>query len=128
MRTAWGKLSRLLSPVPLPGKCCLHRHQVEERSSIQPDNWPTVVPSSTSCGCSNAPSLGRCSNTSPNQPASTTTATCDPPGKPKTSASPSSPTTSASGPTTSPDSNVDSNATTPSPPAIETGSQQSLDF
>ena len=49
----------------------------------------------------------------PTNAPSTTTATYAPPAKHATSPSPQQPTTSVSGPTPSPDSNVDSNATTP---------------
>ena len=79
----------------------------------------------TSCGYSSAQSPGRCSDTSPVNAPSTTTATYAPPAKHATSPSPQQPTTSVSGPTPSPDSNVDSNATTPSQPTTASGSTHS---
>ena len=74
------------------------------------------------CGCSNARSSAKCSDCSPGPDPSTTTVTCGPPDKPKTSPSPPSPTTSASRSSPSRASNADTNATTPSPTTTANGS------
>ncbi|MEN4447540.1 transposase [Mycobacterium sp. SM3041] len=84
-------------------------------ATTSPARPPPAGPKKRSCGCSNALSPARCSNTSPHPARSTTTATSARLVEPQTSLSPPSPTTSAYGPTTSPASNAASNATTPSP-------------
>ena len=81
----------------------------------------TAAPKKRFCDCSNEPSPAKFRLlTRPTR--STTTATCGPPGKPKTSPSRPSPLISASRSSPSRGSNADTNATTPSPTTTANGS------
>ena len=62
-----------------------------QRATTSDAKTPTAAPRKRSCGCSNAPSPAKFSDSSPDPARLTTTATCGPPGKPKTSPWPPSP-------------------------------------